>query len=301
MQVIFVKAVRVLAPFYVALAPVGSYVIVGPTAPTWGLLAFAVVVLASWPWLRAQWLAKIERPALRRQALEDADTMRGVLFLRSFALDRPWAGLQDFVLEIIETHNAGYADYRAAVAIGREDKSGIAKVETTTEGWKERLRELSDRVDAIVMVPVDPTGKDESGVLYEIVHTMSAHADKTIYVMPPLATWERHMAGTDLAGRLPELWADTMLRLTKLAPRLALPRYEPAGCFWYLRGDPVRFPFTDEGAREALFRVLDEQRVAHNVLAATYDPVGHHAARTSKMRHGLAGGKPLPGVDERLL
>ena len=302
MQVIFAKAARVLAPFYVGGAPVVSYLLLGWTAPTWGLLALAVIFLASWPWLRAQWLTKIERPALRRQALQDAVTMSGVLFLRSFALDRPWAGLQDFVLGIIEKHNANYAQLRAAVAIGDEDKHGIAKVETTTEGWKERLRALSENVDAIVMVPVDPTGKDESGVLYEIIHTMSGHAEKTIYVMPPLAIWERHMTGTDLADRLPELWADTMRRLANMAPRLALPPYDPAGCFWRLRGEPWRFPFSDDGGREVLFKVLDHQRVAHAVFRAKYDPEGYRADEARRMRERLAGGKPLPpGLDDRLL
>jgi hypothetical protein len=304
MNVIFIRAFRVLAPFYVAGAPIASYFAVGLTAPTWVLLAFAVVVLASWPLLREEWLARVERPALRRQAPHDAEMFAGVLYLRSFALDGPWAQLQDFVIGIIERHNASYADHRAAVAIGRDDSGAIAKVETTTEGWKERLRKLSDSVDAIVMVPVDPTGKDQSGVLYEIVHTMSGHAGKTIYVMPPLATWERYTAGTDLAGRLPALWADTMARLGKMAPRLALPAYDPAGCFWYLRGQPVRFPFTDEGAREALFKVLDEQRVVREIERAKYDPDGKFAAQRLRelreLRRRAFGGKPPPGIDDYL-
>ena len=146
------------------------------------------------------------------------------------------------------------------------------------------------------------TGKDESGVLYEIIHTMSGHAEKTIYVMPPLAIWERHMTGTDLAGRLPELWADTMRRLANMAPRLALPPYDPAGCFWRLRCEPSRFPFSDDGGREVLFKVLDHQRVAHAVFRAKYDPEGYRADEARRMRERLAGGKPLPpGLDDRLL
>jgi hypothetical protein len=301
MDVILIRAVRVFAPFYVAAAPVASYFAVGFTAPTWGLLAFAVVILAGWPWIREQWLAKVERPALRREALDKAGQLGGVLFLRSFALDGPWAALQEFVLEVIEKHNASYAQFRAAVAIGREDNSGIAKVETTTEGWEDRLRELSKEVDAIIMVPIDPTGKDRSGVLSEIVHTMAAHAEKTIYVMPPLAIWDHHMAGTEMVGRLPELWADTMLRLAKLAPRLALPPYDPAGCFWRLRGEPLRFRFSEDGGRQVLFKVLDEQRVAHAVFRAKYDPEGYRADELRRVRERLRGRRPAPpGMDDRL-
>ena len=38
MNVIFMQAIRVLAPFYVAGAPIASYYILGLTAPTWCLL-----------------------------------------------------------------------------------------------------------------------------------------------------------------------------------------------------------------------------------------------------------------------
>ena len=151
-----------------------------------------------------------------------------------------------------------------------------------------------------IVVPVDPTGKDESGVLYEIVHTMSGHPAKTIYVMPPLAIWERHMAGTDLAGRLPELWADTIRRLNSRT-RLALPPYDPAGCFWRLRGEPLRFPFSEEGGRDVLFKVFDEQRVAHAVFRAKYDPEGYRADELRRVRERLRGGRPAPpGMDDRL-
>ena len=105
-----------------------------------------------------------------------------------------------------------------------------------------------------------------------------------------------------LAGRLPELWADTMRRLANMAPRLALPPYDPAGCFWRLRGEPSRFPFSDDGGREVLFKVLDHQRVAHAVFRAKYDPEGYRADEARRMRERLAGGKPLPpGLDDRLL
>jgi hypothetical protein len=301
MRVILLKAVRVLAPFYVAMAPVAGYFAVGPTAPTWGLLALAGVFLVCWPWLRARWIDRLEKPAERREALEHARLgISEVLFLRSFAIDAEWAALQDFVLATLQAHNSRYADYKTVIAIGNEDDGAIAKLQTTTAEWRDTLRRLSESAHAIVIVPLHPTGKDRSGLLEEIVHTMDGHPDKTIYVMPPLKVWERHMQGTHLAGRLPHLWADTMARLAQIAPSLSLPPYEAAGCFWILGRGCEKFAFTDAGAAEVLFKIFDEQRIARAVLLSKYDPDGRIEQAAIKKRRQLWPGNKLPPLDERL-
>jgi hypothetical protein len=299
MNVIFMQAIRVLAPFYVAGAPIASYFILGLTAPTWCLLA--VVVLASWPWLRVWWIERLEKPAKRREALEQAKLgISSVLFLRSFAIDKEWAALQDFVLARLQAHNSRYADYKTVIAIGNEDDGAITKLQTTTAEWRDTLRRLSEAAHAIVIVPLDPTGKDRSGLLEEIVHTMDGHPDKTIYVMPPLKVWERHMQGTQLSGRLPGLWADTMARLARIAPSLSLPPFEPKGCFWILRRGCEKFAFTDAGAAEVLFKIFDEQRIARAVFLSKYDPDGRIEQAALKKRRQLWPGQKLPPLDERL-
>jgi hypothetical protein len=284
------KTARYVLLFYPAVFVFVAWYVTGFGRLTCGLAIATVALLLTAPAWTTLWITRLERPAARRESVQYASLgIVGVLFLRAFAMDRYWRGLQEFLLDIVRAHDARYATWKTVIALGDDDERGIAKLRSTDDEWVSQINKLGDAAEAIVILPVHPKARTTSGIVQEIVHALVSYSDKTIFVMPPRAVWERDLAGSPLAGQLERLWAEMNAVMGERAPSLRLLPYEPQGCFWTMHEDhghdrATRYGYSEAGAAAVLFKVLDDQRIKRNLFIQKYDPQGYAALRQGTVR-----------------
>jgi hypothetical protein len=295
MSEIFWKLVRFALPAYAAAAVIVAYCATGWSRWTCGLVIFATTLLLTWRIWNVWVLERFELPASRRLTRELAsDGILSILFLRSFAVERYWRQLQEFILDAVRAHNRLYADHKTVVAIGDDDNGVIAKLASTESDWWPKVSKFGGTAEAIVILPVHPAPKATSGLVHEIAQALLQYLDKAIFVMPPAALWDGDLKATPLAGQLERLWAEMVECLRQRSPSITLLPYEAAGCFWTMHKghhayEATTYTYSQEGAKQVLFRVLDEQRVRQNLLMMEHDPEGYEYMK--RRRSGNKGGR----------
>jgi len=278
-SLIFWRAIRYFLPLWLAVAGFISYRVLGFGHTTWVLFLAATALVFTWS-VWGDWLnRKFEQPLIREEWREFAAMgLCDILFLRPFAVDQHWHQLRKVLGERVRAYNSQYASSKSVILLGRDDDGTIANLPIADEEWWTRFVKLADSASAIIILPLAPGAQSTSGILQEIGHVMAQHPDKAIFDMPSRAVWDRDLGSTPLAHQLEQLWAETKERFRKRSAA-AWPSYAPAGCFWTLHGgyrgyEATTYTYSEGGAQEALFTVLDNQRVKRNGLMMKDDPQG---------------------------